>query len=144
MLNKNAVRYFLLVPSFILIILLLSFLIIDDSISARTKTEQVQLTGYENHSIGLYDASRLIKNYRESVPTGSVLGEYFGGNAIQEVLKQEGCIGIRIYFAKKDDGNPALVIVGVDKAGNDMSDNTILEYGFPCPPLCSSDNALTK
>jgi hypothetical protein len=144
MFYNKTLRYYLLVPFFILVILLLSFISTDNSISARIQTDQVQLTGFENHSISLDDAARLTKNFRESVPTGSVLGEYFGGNAIQEVLKQDGCIGIRIYYAKKDDGNPTLVIVGVDKSGNDMFNNLIIDHGFPCPPICNSTNPLNQ
>ena len=141
--NKT-IRYCMIVPSFILLILLLSFLSASDRTTAQAQTDQVQLTGLENHSISLSDAARLTKNFRGSVPPGSVLGEYFGGNAIQSLLKQYGCIGIRIYYAKKDDGNPTLVIVGVNKSGNDMTNELIIDHGFPCPPICDTANVFTR
>lgn len=124
---------------FMLFLFLLTFLFNQNEQQARTQTTQDRLTGHERHSIGADDAAKLTKNYRESVGHGSVLGEYFGGDAVQELLKQDGCIGLRIYFGKKDDGETALVLVGVDISGNDMNDYTILSHGFPCPPLCKPE-----
>jgi hypothetical protein len=49
---------------------------------------------------------------------------------------------LRIYQGRAADGTPALVLVGVDAKGNDMTQGTVLEYSFPCPPFCPEPNDL--
>lgn len=100
-------------------------------------------TGNENHDISLNEAAHMTANYRNANP-GQTKGHYFGGTAIQNVLSQMGSVGIRIYYALKDDGTKQLVIVGVDADANDLTDGLILDLSVPCPATCGNANSLNS
>lgn len=101
-------------------------------------------TGNENHDISLADAAQLTENYRTTSPPASTLGHYFGRAAIEAILAQGDCVGIRIYYAKKNDGTKQLVITGVSADENDMYNGVLAEKSYPCPPRCSSLNPLNS
>jgi hypothetical protein len=104
----------------------------------------MSFTGNENHDINLLDAAKLTSNYRHSVATGSILGGYFGRTAIERILDQEGCVGIRYYYALSADGAKTLVLVGVNADENDLVHGELAEISWPCPPYCSDANALNS
>ena len=110
----------------------------------QTNSQQLW-TGHENHKVTLQYGASLTKNFRKmtDASTSTILGEYFGKDALVEALNQEHCVGLRIYYGKKDDGTPALVLVGVDGSGSDMTQGLVLEDGLPCPPFCWEDGALS-
>jgi hypothetical protein len=110
------------------------------SISAR----QQQVTGNEDHSITLEQAVKYVQNFRNfpSVPT--IKGGYIGRNAFDKVLAQTSCVGIRYYYAQKDDGSPALVLVGVDGSGNDLTQGPLIDQILPCPPVCPGPSPLNR
>ena len=56
--------------------------------------------------------------------------------ALERILNQTGCAGIRMYYGRHPDGQPALVLVGVDEWGEEMLDGELAERSFPCPPFC--------
>lgn len=63
----------------------------------------------------------------------TIRSEFFGSENLQKILDQPGCVGIRIYHAKrreKVNGNehllPRVVLVGIDKNGDE-----ILELAAP-------------
>jgi hypothetical protein len=101
-------------------------------------------TGNEEHAISLADAAELTARYRAQFSAGTfyIKGEYFGKNALNSLLNQQGCVGARMYYGLKADQTQCLVIVGVDANGNDMTAGEIMEFGQPCPNNCSVDNAL--
>lgn len=123
----------------LLVILLPIFLI---CLRLPVYSQQVTLTGTENQSIALSDAVKLTQNYRTAAPSASVIAEFFGRTALLNILSQNGCIGIRAYYGKKDDGTPALVLVGMSAAGFDLTNGPLTERGFPCPPVCDTTSAL--
>ena len=110
------------------------------SISAR----QQQLTGNENHLITLDQAVKYIQNYAFSPAAPTTKGGLFARSAFDKILSQPGCIGIRYYYAKKDDGTATIVLVGVDSNGNDLTVGPMAEDPFPCPPYCGSPSPLNK
>ena len=93
-------------------------------------------TGNEEHTITLEEANELIGSYQGSEGAEDVLGGYFGKTFLQSVLNQEGCVGIRIYNGRKEDGKLEFVIVGVDSDGEDLKDGKIGNRSFSCPPYC--------
>ena len=99
-------------------------------------------TGSENHAISLEEARKLTANYRAKAGKDAVLAGFFGKDTIQQILDQEGCVGIRYYYALTDDGKPALVLVGVDANENDLIDGVIAEVSLPCPPYCGQEATL--
>jgi len=80
----------------------------------------VTFTGNEKHLITLDDATRLTENYRRTVPDGNTLGGSFSQQIIDKLLRQQICVGIRIYFGSQDDGAPTFVLVGVNSNNNDL------------------------
>lgn len=101
-------------------------------------------TGGEDHRISSAEAGKLTANFRGNVPAGTVCGYFFGGETIRRILAQEGCVGIRIYYGRRDDGTSALVLVGVDGQENDLTAGEVAEFGKPCPPFCGKTNALNS
>jgi hypothetical protein len=100
-------------------------------------------TGHENHDIPLSEASQWTANYRNANPN-EVKAHYFGGDAIQSVLAQTNCVGLRIYYALTDTGAKQLVIVGVDANQNDLVNGIILDRSILCPPDCGAANSLNS
>lgn len=92
--------------------------------------------GREDHAITLEEALQLTANFRANAGPEQIRGGYFGGQAILELLSQEGCVGLRYYYARTDEGQPCLVLVGVNAAGEDMREGKRVERSFPCPPIC--------
>jgi len=110
----------------------------------RPRVRVHKFTGKENHLISLVEAGALTKAYRESVTRGIVKGGFFGRNIYDRILSQEGCVGVRNYFAAYNDGTPTLVLVGVDEKGNDIVEGLLGEDVLPCPPFCGHDNFLNS
>lgn len=68
---------------------------------------------------------------------------FVGAEKLNMILKQENCIGIRIYNGLENNKNN-LVLVGVDTNGEDITNGIIVEHLDPCPPRCSTTSALLK
>ena len=95
--------------------------------------------GNEGEVITLALAEDFTQNYANTVSGTAVKGIMFGINHIESILAQEGCVGIRSYFAiVADGGELTQVWVGVDADQNDLENGIMLETAIPCPPICSS------
>jgi len=101
----------------------------------------MSFTGNESHDIPLATAAEWTKNYRDANP-GAIKAHYFGKDAIQAILDQGGCVGIRIYYALDDDGVKHLIIVGANASENDLYQGLLAERSLPCPSSCSTANPL--
>jgi hypothetical protein len=95
-------------------------------------------TGGEDHEITLSEAEGLIKNFQDNAPENSVKGHFFGKDFLRQVLDQEGCVGIRVYYAETDAGASTVVIVGADANENDMTGGYLGNKSKPCPPNCGT------
>ncbi len=93
-------------------------------------------TGNENHDVTLADAKAMTKKFRDKAGSGAILGGFFGKKAVEEILDQQDCVGIRYYYGENDEGDPVVVIVGVTANGNDMTLGKLAEIARPCPPFC--------
>lgn len=102
-------------------------------------------TGSEDHAISFNSAGELTKRYRANNPD-EIKGEYFSKKAINQLLNQTNCVGIRIYFGNDTSNNLNLVIVGVNSEEDDLvgATNLCMEFGIPCPDNCSTDNMLNS
>ena len=103
----------------------------------------MSFTGNENHDIDLNDAAKMTKDYRIANP-GEILGGFFGKDAIEAILAQEGCVGIRYYHALTEDGKRTIVLVGAKEDQNDIVDGKIADYTVPDPPGSSLPNPLNS
>ena len=101
-------------------------------------------TGNEDHRISLTEAAKLTGNYRKQMSGNDIKGEFFGSDAIKELLNQDDCVGIRIYNGLSDDGIPHNVLVSAKANENDIDSGLILEKGIPCPPDCGETNILNS
>ena len=101
-------------------------------------------TGNEDHDIPLADAAAMTKLYRSSVPAGSHKGGFFGKAAIESVLAQTNCVGIRYYHGIDSRGEPVIILVGVDANENDLHTGQVLEFAIPCPNQCGANNSLNS
>jgi hypothetical protein len=100
-------------------------------------------TGDEGGKFPLDTAAEWTANYRKNNPNG-IKAHFFGMNIIKEILAQEGCVGIRSYYALDDNGVQQLIMVGVDKDENDLYTGIIAELSYKCPPYCSTKNPLNE
>ena len=94
-----------------------------------------------DHEVGMTEARDLISRYKRAHP-GNISASAFTRVAFDRILAQDGCCGIRAYYAQKPNGQITLVMVGVDAYGNDMDEGELAEEAYPCPPFCPIDSAL--
>lgn len=94
----------------------------------------------KSHRVPLVEAAAQARRFRE----GQHKGGYFHRKDLDELLAQPGCVGLRYYYGRKVEGQDTLVLVGVDKEGNDLIQGVVMEDGFWCPPLCGAANVLNS
>lgn len=112
----------------------------------QTKTAKVKVTkdgkrimfsGYENHDIPLDLASQWTKNFRTQNPDpNTIKAHFFGKDAIDKILAQDQCAGIRIYYAIDETGKKHLIVAGTREDGTDIYNGLLAERSFMCPPYC--------
>ena len=107
-------------------------------------TVKAQYTGSGNHVITIDQAAKFVQNFKQNPTAPTIKGGYFDRNIFDKILAQQGVVGIRYYYAAKDDSTPTLVLVGVDSTGNDMEQGIIGEWTAQCPPICPQPNRLNK
>jgi hypothetical protein len=95
-------------------------------------------TGNEEHVVSFEEAKELKDNYQEHAGVEDILAFYYGKTFLLSVLNQQGCVGIRVYNGRKEDGKLELVIVGVNADGDDMTSGIMGDRSVPCPPYCGS------
>ncbi|MEN9582473.1 MAG: hypothetical protein RL641_427 [Candidatus Parcubacteria bacterium] len=102
-------------------------------------------TGHENHEISFATGAALTKRYRDNNP-GSRKGGYFSKDAILELLDQENCVGMRVYYANDESGEMEMVLVGVASNENDLigEGNLCMDMCMPCPDRCGESNLLNS
>jgi hypothetical protein len=96
-----------------------------------------------DHRITLEAAARMTRRYRTAAPTGEKAGA-FHADQVRALMAQDGCLALRYYHGMHEDGRPAIILVGMDPEGADMTDGVLLEKHYPCPPLCSELNVLNS
>ena len=96
-----------------------------------------------NHRITLEEAAAHTRRHREA-HIHDIKAGAFHKDQVLELLNQPGCVGLRIYHGRDKEGNPNLVLAGIDAADNDLTAGTLLEWSYPCPPFCGAPNALNS
>jgi hypothetical protein len=108
-------------------------------VAVPDSTEKVWPT--YDHEVGMTEARDLIARYKRANP-GKLSASAFTRVAFDRILAQDGCCGIRMYYALTPENVMTLVLVGVDELGNDLDDGELAEMSYPCPPFCPMDSAL--
>lgn len=98
-------------------------------------------TGNEAENFPLATAAEWTANYRNQMTEGEPKAHFFGMNIIKEILAQEGCVGIRVYYALDENGKKQLIIVGADANENDIYKGVIAERSIWCPPVCDKSGS---
>lgn len=98
-----------------------------------------QCNGSEGEAIALDEAAALTANFRRNNGNSAetVKAHLFGRDILQQILGQENCVGIRMYYGLDDAGGKQLVLVGVDAAGQDLEAGIIADRSKICPPDCA-------
>lgn len=92
--------------------------------------------------ISLEQAKKLTACYREKF-ANEIKGSFVGKDKLDLILKQPGCIGIRVYNGYDiEEGRLAPVFVGVDQNGRDITDGVIIDKTMPCPNYCDGTSPL--
>jgi len=112
----------------------------------------MSFTGKEGGPISRETAKSWSKNYENAArePGKTVTkAHFFGKEKILKLLNQAECVGIRMYYAKDDKGDPKLLLVGAksdqdniipeDMEAASEENDIILDYSWPCPPYCASN-----
>jgi len=97
--------------------------------------------GTEGEIITLAEGAAMTKQWRRSNVNGNAV--YYGKNIINQLIGQQGVVGIRFYFAVDSDGKNTLVLVGVDANENDVL-SIIADRGVKCPILCGNRNGINS
>ncbi|OIN60114.1 hypothetical protein [Arsenicibacter rosenii] len=92
-----------------------------------------------------------IDQYQKEFPDRAtrINAEAFSKEVFDQIFSNESCRGIRIYYGRNE-GKPSLILVGIDKHGNDIhrvpdglkdmpgdDDSGTYGDGMPCPTHCS-------
>ena len=93
--------------------------------------------GNEGKVVSLEEAAIWTANFRNSIQPGETIAHFIGKNKLLELLEQENCVGVRIYYGLDENGEQNLVFVGADENENDLVNGVIVEYAPKCPPKCS-------
>lgn len=106
------------------------------------KFKIMAFNGTEGGSIDIDDAGTLTENYRNANPS-AVKGAFYGKDILRQLLDQEGCMGIRIYYGEDKNGNKELVLVGAQANEDDMLE-LVADNGTKCPSNCGVANSLNS
>ncbi|MFD3001705.1 hypothetical protein ACFS7Z_15135 [Pontibacter toksunensis] len=104
----------------------------------------MRFNGTEGEAIELAKAAAWTANYRKAGAADTAKSHFFGTQIIQSLLEQEGCVGIRMYYALDDDRKKQLILIGVDESGNDLESGLVADRSVVCPPDCGTDGTLSR
>lgn len=105
------------------------------------------------HKISLAEAKAMTRKYRTELPH-ILAGKYAGTNAllhhatidrsaIDEILRQPGCVSLRIHLGMNTQGEVTPIFVGVDADGVEMlGDEMLMDSTKRCPPYCDPPSPL--
>jgi hypothetical protein len=95
-----------------------------------------------DHRISLDAAAALTRKHRDTAGKDAKKAGAFHADQVRALLDQPGCVALRIYHGRQDSGDPAFVLVGVDKDDKELTGGVLLEICFLCPPWCTDGSAL--
>jgi hypothetical protein len=118
----------------------------------------LKFPGAEKHEISLDEAKKHIQRHKKKPLHPKHHGGSFDRAAVEKILAQPGCARLRIYHGRDEKGKPNLILVGVDAAGKDMlpekegtakvnkavTQASIMEKSWPCPPYCDGSSELLQ
>ena len=94
-----------------------------------------------DHHIAVEAAAVMTRRYREQFPRREKAGAFLA-EQVRELLAHRDCVALRYYYALDEAEKEAMILVGVDPEGADLTDGVLLELHIPCPPFCPTFNRL--
>jgi len=114
----------------------------------QTLVTKYTFNGAEGDPIARGTAKTWTANFREFNPGGTE-AHFFGADIIKQILAEEDCVGIRMYYALDDHKQRQIILVGVNAQGQDLmpaaqaldgaDPNIISDISWPCPTYCSGN-----
>ncbi|HEV7350060.1 hypothetical protein [Telluribacter sp.] len=91
--------------------------------------------------ISLEQFNTMTEAYQKKVSPKETRAVAYGATVVDALLSQKGCVGIRCYLAKDALGRTTVVLIGVDKNGNDIKSSSVGRttsdtYAAGDGPLC--------
>jgi hypothetical protein len=83
------------------------------------------------------DVTALTNVHQISVTSNAVIAHYFGKDVVEKIMKQPGCVEVRMYYGKRANGKSGIVIVGYDKKGTEIVPGVLAGPSTYCPPWCN-------
>lgn len=103
---------------------------------------------YPPKAIPLSTASKWTEMWRKREEKQNINGFFIPMIDIDESREEYGIDNMRGYLGIDDDGVSHLLLVGVDKNGNDMIDESkeqfVYDHTLPCPQQCGDKNVLNS
>jgi hypothetical protein len=97
-------------------------------------------------------ARRNAGRFNENRKEGDIKAHYFSEKLIRKILRREGVIGLRVYYAANDENQIEAFLVGVNHDGDNVFSEKISMHGekdmavtrssgiyasaAPCPDMC--------
>lgn len=116
-----------------------------------------------SHEISLQtaiDMTTLYRTYRETILASNYqnqdilpISETFNRDAIDKLLSESNCAGLRIYYSMDENKKVHAILVGVNSSNEDIlpvnslneaEELIILEEGQRCPPSCPPSSDLNS
>lgn len=98
------------------------------------------------NTISLETAQNWAKRWKEAQNnnnTPQITAFLIPGIDVNQALKPDKAVDVRTYMGIDETHIPRLIIVGVDKNGNDLIDETngyyIYDFTLPCPNQCNGN-----
>ena len=95
-----------------------------------------------DHAISHGQAAALTARYRDSMLAGQPKGGFFGKKAVQRLLDEPECRGLRFFYGANRDGQRVIVIMCTDRYGAEMLHGPKIDLSGGCPPFCGPGNPL--
>lgn len=102
----------------------------------------MSFNGTEGGAISLSDGAAMTANFRRQNPN-QIIARFFGREILEQLLDQENCMGIRMYYGLDADNQNQLILVGADQDENDILE-LVADISHPCPLACSASNPLNS
>lgn len=93
--------------------------------------------------ITLEHAKKLVIAF-ETKYNGEINSSFIGSKNIEDIMKQDGCVGLRIYNGYDEEKQRiSLVLIGIDADGKEILDDGIIYDDLAvCPPICPIETSL--
>jgi hypothetical protein len=107
----------------------------------------MSFNGTEGGAIDHNVAADYTAAFRDRFPNARK-GAFFGRDILEQILAQDGCMGIRVYYGINNK-KPEPIFVGADEAENDIlvsagATAIVADLSVPCPPSCGVNNILNS